>query len=134
MNNKRFKKDFDKWNNVKKETHSNNDYLPLYHERQVRWCRLGANVGFEQDGTGKDFSRPVLILKGLSRHVCLVIPLTTSTKENIYHMPVGDVDDKVAAVIISQVRLVDTRRLDQHIATIEKKTFEGIRKAVKDML
>jgi len=48
-------KEFDKWNKLKKETHSNDEYLPLYHERQVRWCRLGVNVGFEQDGTGKDF-------------------------------------------------------------------------------
>ena len=127
-------KDFDKWNTIKKEIHSNDDYLPLYHKRQIRWCRLGANVGFEQDGTGKDFSRPVLILKGLSRHVCFVIPLTTSTKENIYYMSVGNVDGKMAAAIISQVRLIDTRRLDQHIATINKKVFESIRKAVKDML
>ena len=55
-------KDFDKWNKTKKGIHSNDDYLPLYHKRQIRWCRLGVNVGFEQDGTGKDFSRPVLIL------------------------------------------------------------------------
>jgi mRNA interferase MazF len=127
-------KDFDKWNDRKKKTHSNEDYLPLYHERQVRWCRLGVNVGFEQDGTGKDFSRPVLILRGFSRNVCLVVPLTTSTKENMYHVSVGIIDDQEADAIISQVRLIDTKRLDQHIETIDKKTFERIRKAVKDML
>ena len=127
-------KDFDKWNKIKKETHSNDDYLPLYHERQVRWCRLGVNVGFEQDGTGKDFSRPVLILKGFSRHVCLVVPLTTSVKKNIYHIPVGVVGGRNAIAIISQIRLIDTKRLDQYILTIDKKIFDTIQKAVKDML
>jgi mRNA interferase MazF len=127
-------KDFDKWNNIKKQTNANDDYLPLYHERQIRWCRLGANVGFEQDGTGKGFSRPVLILKGFSRHVCLVLPLTTSTKKNKYHAPVGIIDGLRAAAIISQLRLIDTKRLDTHIATLDKKVFGHIQKAVKDML
>ncbi|OGG55711.1 hypothetical protein A2680_03660 [Candidatus Kaiserbacteria bacterium RIFCSPHIGHO2_01_FULL_55_37] len=127
-------KDFDVWNEEKKRTNAHEDYLPLYYEREVRWCRLGVNVGFEQDGTGKAFSRPVLIFKGFSRRVCLVIPLTTSTKQNKYHVPVGDVGGRKAAAIISQLRLVDTRRLDQHIVTIDKDTFRRVRKAVKDML
>lgn len=126
-------KDFDKWNELKKKTNADDDYLPLYHERQVRWCRLGTNVGFEQDGTGQDFSRPVLILKGLSRNVCLIIPLTTSTKTNEYRIPVGVIEDTKAVAIISQIRLIDTKRLDKQIATLDKKTFKRIRKAVKDL-
>ena len=112
----------------------NNDYLPLYHQRQIRWCRLGVNIGYEQDGTGKDFSRPVLILKGFSRRVCIVLPLTTSVKKNKYHVSVGTVGGRTANVIISQIRLIDTRRLDQHILTLDKKVFAVIQKAVKDML
>jgi mRNA interferase MazF len=127
-------KDFNGWNEIKKKIHEVDEYLPLYHERQIRWCRLGANVGFEQDGTGEDFSRPILILRGLSRHVCIVIPLTTSTKKNKYHIPIGVIGGRDAAVIISQIRLIDTKRLDQHIATIGKKSFEDIQKAVKDVL
>ena len=127
-------KDFDLWNKVKKNIHSNEKYLPLYHKRQIRWCRLGVNIGFEQDGTGKEFSRPVLILKGLSRHVCIIIPLTTSTKINKYHVSIGMVGGQNASVIISQIRLIDTKRLDQHIATLGKKTFELIQKTVKDLL
>ena len=128
------KKDFDSWNEEKKQTHDNENYRPLYREREVRWCRLGANIGFEQDGTGKDFSRPVLILKGFSRHVCLIIPLTTSKKKNPYHFPIGDIGDRKASAIISQLRLIDTRRLDQQIGVIGKEMFEQIRKAVKDLL
>jgi mRNA interferase MazF len=127
-------KDFDTWNERKKKIHSNEEYMPLYYEREIRWCRLGTNIGFEQDGTGKEFSRPVLILKGFSRHVCLVLPLTTSTKKSSYHVSLGEVGDRKAFAIISQLRLIDTRRLDQHIGVANKEIFEQIRKAVKDLL
>lgn len=127
-------KDFDRWNRKKKRTHGQENYLPLYHERQVRWCTLGVNVGYEQDGTGEGFSRPVLILKGFSRHVCLVIPLTTSRKKNPYHVSIGIVDERESFAIISQLRLIDTRRLDQHIGVVDKDTFKHIRKTVKAML
>src|SRR3989344_7304412 len=127
-------KEFDKWNGLKKEIHSNDEYLPLYHERQIRWCRLGVNVGFEQDGTGEGFSRPVLIVKGLSRNVCIVVPLTTAIKNNKYFIPLGIVDGKEAAVIISQIRLIDTKRLYKQIKTLDKNIFADIQKAVRNLL
>lgn len=126
-------KDFDEWNEHKKETNSRKDTL-LYHQRDVRWCRLGTNVGFEQDGTGTDHSRPVLVLKAFSRSVCLVIPLTTSTKQNPYHVSVGIIGNRPAFAIISQLRLIDTKRLDQKISTLDKAVFEDVRKAAKAIL
>lgn len=126
-------KDFDGWNNEKQTTHARKDVL-LYRERDVRWCRLGVNIGYEQDGTGADHSRPVLILRAFSRSVCLIIPLTTSTKQNPYHVSVGTIGNRKAFAIISQLRLIDTKRLDQKIATLDKDIYESIRKTVKDML
>lgn len=126
-------KDFDGWNKQKKSI-DEYSHAPLYHEREIRWCRLGTNIGFEQDGTGEGRARPVLILKAFSRSVCLIIPLTTSTKKNPYYIAIGAVDERQASVIISQLRLVDTKRLEQKIVSLDKKTFEVIRKAIKDML
>lgn len=127
------RKDFDGWNEQKKETDAR-EQAPLYREREIRWCRLGTNVGFEQDGSGADRSRPVLILKGFSRAVCLIIPLTTSQKRNPYHFPLGNVGGRQAAAILSQLRLVDTKRLDQKIADLDVGIFESAKKAVKDLL
>ncbi|MEK7604624.1 MAG: type II toxin-antitoxin system PemK/MazF family toxin [Patescibacteria group bacterium] len=127
------RKDFDGWNEEKKAI-DEHAHAPLYHEREIRWCRLGINIGFEQDGTGPGRSRPALILKAFSRSVCLVVPLTTSVKKNPYYIPIGAVGERAASVIISQLRLVDTKRLEQKITTLDKKTFMHIRKAVKDML
>lgn len=126
-------KDFDTWNKNKKRIHSKNENK-LYHKREVWWYSLGVNVGFEQDGTGPDGERPVLILKGFSKHVCLAVPLTTSEKKNPYHISLGKVDGKNSFVIISQIRLIDTKRLINKIGFVKHKIFEKIRKTAKDLL
>ncbi len=126
-------KDFDGWNDIKKDIHASGE-AAYYHVRDVRWCLLGTNIGYEQDGSGQGRARPVLVLKAFSRHVCLVVPLTTSQKKNPYHRSVGTIGGLHAFAIISQIRLVDTRRLGLKICTLEKKIFEETKKAVKDML
>lgn len=125
-------KDFDGWNGIKKIV-DNTSQNKLYHKREVWWCYLGTNVGFEQDGTGHDRMRPVLIIKGFSTHVCIVVPLTTSKKKNPYHVFIGKVAKKEASVIISQIKLIDTKRLVNKIGYIDTDIFEAIRKAVKDL-
>ena len=126
-------KDFDKWGEIKKELHKN-EAKKLYHSREVWWCSLGVNIGYEQDGDGEEYQRPVLILKGLSKNTCLVIPLTTSNHKHSMRIPLGMIDRKEASAIISQMRIIDTKRLVEKVSFIDKEIFETIRKAVKDML
>ncbi len=126
-------KDFDTWSIQKKELHTTGT-AKLYHSREVWWCILGVNVGFEQDGSGSSSSRPVLILKGFSKYVCLAIPLTTSAKTNPYHFPLGKIDTKESFAILSQLRLIDTRRLVDKICFVSIEKFEEIKKAVRDLI
>ncbi len=126
-------KDFDNWNKNKKQIHDL-DENKLYHEREVWWCNLGVNIGFEEDGIGEIGERPVLILRGFSKDVCLIIPLTNSIKENPYHFALGEIDGRKAFAILSQIRLVDTKRLINKIGFIDQPLFEALRKTVKDLL
>jgi len=126
-------KDFDTWNENKKVIHTTNENK-LYHEREIWWCSLGVNVGFEQDGTGASGERPVVILRGFSKQVCLIIPLTTSEKKNPYHVPLGIVDTKKAFAITSQLRLIDTKRLINKIGVVDQTLFQTIRKTAKGLL
>jgi mRNA interferase MazF len=103
-------KDFDRWDALKKQVNAG-EALPLYHAREIWWAHLGVNVGYEQDGTGPSYERPVLIIRGLSPYVCLVVPLTTSKKRDRFYITAGLVEGKRAAAIVSQIRLIDTRRL-----------------------
>lgn len=127
------RKDFDGWNQKKKRADERND-APFCHEREIWWCALGVNVGFEQDGSGTQYDRPVLVLKGLSAQTCLVVPLTTSTHQHPLRPSVGLVEGKQARALLSQIRVIDTRRLIRRIEYLERTQFEATRKAVKDML
>ena len=102
--------------------------------RGIRWCSLGINVGFEQDETSDLYRRPVLVIKRFSLHVCLVVPLTASTKKNPCHINVGVIDGREASVIVSQIRLIDTKRLHDRLAIFDRRKFEEIRKAIKGLI
>ena len=113
------RKDFDAWNALKKNTNDRDGRY--YHEREIWWCSLGTNVGFEQDGRGPLFQRPVLVLKGLSMHTCITVPLTTSSGDHHpMRVPLGTVAGKDAFAIVSQMRVVDTRRFTERLAVLEK--------------
>jgi mRNA-degrading endonuclease toxin of MazEF toxin-antitoxin module len=126
-------KDFDAWNEKKKLTDRRTD-APFCHTRELWWCALGANVGAEQDGSGDEYRRPVLILKGLSRTTSLVIPLTTSTSRHPLRPSVGRVDGKEACALLSQMRVIDTKRLVRKIGYLDSEVFNGIRIAAKALL
>jgi mRNA-degrading endonuclease toxin of MazEF toxin-antitoxin module len=125
-------KDFDNWNKRKKEI--NKREPNFYYEREIRWCSLGVNIGFEEDGTSKTYRRPVLIIRGFSRYVCLAVPLTTSSKNNPYHIAVGIIEGQEAFVILSQIRLIDTKRLHDRLAILDKEKFKEIKKAIRSLI
>lgn len=125
-------KDFDKWNERKKEI--NREKPHYYRERDIRWCSLGINIGFEQDGTSKTHSRPVLIIRGFSQHVCLAVPLTTSKKKNPYHFEIGIIEGKESFAILSQIRLIDTKRLQDRLLILNEDKFKEIKKAIRNLI
>lgn len=126
-------KDFNSWNENKKCIHTEN-LNKLYHAREIWWCSLGLNIGFEHDGTGAEYQRPVLILKGLSSQTCLAVPLTSSLNKHKLRIPIGNVEGKEASAILSQMRVIDTKRLINKVGFANIEAFELTRKAAKDML
>jgi mRNA interferase MazF len=114
-------KQFDEWNTVKKRVNSSS---PRYYTvREIWWCKLGVNVGFEQDGNGEQYQRPVVIVRSFGSKVCMVVPLTTSTHKHGLRIPVGQVGDKNATAILSQIKTIDTRRLAEKISFMDKDKF-----------
>lgn len=108
-------------------------FLGFVHTREVWWCSLGANVGYEQDGKHDFFERPVLIIKKFSRDSVLVVPITSQGKENPYHIVFMHNNTK-NAVIISQIRLMSTKRLRRKLYSMNTKTFDNIRDGIKKMV
>jgi hypothetical protein len=62
-------KDYRKWSPVKAIIHNSGSHPLGYKEREVWWCSVGENIGFEEDGKNELFNRPVLILKIFSKEL-----------------------------------------------------------------
>ncbi len=126
-------KDFDTWNERKKKIHETN-FDDFVHTREVWWCSLGVNIGYEQDGKHEQFERPVLVIKKFNRDSVLIVPITSKAKHtNIYHI-VFPHTDKEYSVIISQIRLVSTKRFLRKLYVMNSEVFEKILVAIKSML
>ncbi len=124
-------KDFDGWNTVKKQTDA--EEPRLYTAREIWWCRLGVNIGTEQDGRGEWHVRPCVILRGFGPNACLVAPLTTSTRQHPLRVPIGIFEGREARINLSQLRTIDTRRLEQKIGFLDRAIFVRIRKTARDL-
>ncbi|MCX6786747.1 MAG: type II toxin-antitoxin system PemK/MazF family toxin [Candidatus Kaiserbacteria bacterium] len=122
-------KDFSKWFTLKKLAHETTG-TALFHEREVWWCMLGANGGFEIDGSGSGFARPVVIIKKFNLDTCIVVPLTGKIKNGKFYFKVGVVDDREASAVLSQLRLVDRKRLTKKIETMPKTLFKELLAAI----
>ena len=133
------KKDFKKWM-VKKANVHNDKIRPFFHEREIWFSSLGENIGFEQDGSGENFMRPALILRKFNNEVVWVLPLTRTDKTGKYYfriLPVdgaGDADDRASVVILSQIRLVDAKRLQYKIGDVKEDEFLKLKEALIALL
>lgn len=126
-------KDFDKWNAKKKQIHVESTH-PFCHPREVWWCSLGVNVGFEQDGTGERFDRPVVVIRGFNEHIFFGVALTGRKRKGKYYFPVGRIEEREASAILSQVRLIDAKRLVRKITMLDEALFEVLQEKLKKVL
>ena len=125
-------KDFDGWNTRKKSINERDTKDVYFYEREIWWCSLGANVGFEQDGTDEFFERPVVIIKKYNPQIFLAVPLSTTSKQGKYYAPLGLIDGRDAVAILSQLRLFDCKRLANRIGILEESAFtELVEKIIK---
>lgn len=118
-------KDFDNWN-IQKKTINASESVPTILEREIWWCRLGVNIGHEQDGKGMQAQRPVLIVKKFNQKICWAIPLTTQIKEN-KHYHYFEFLNKPQCALLTQMKLIDTSRLNKKMGRLGKEEFKNIR-------
>ena len=131
-------KGYHKWHPKKSEINEI-EKRPFFHEREIWFCYLGANVGFEQDGQGEEFLRPVIILRKFNNEIFWAIPLTKSQKKkkehtDRYYYAFSFVPEIVSVAILSQIRLVDAKRLSRHIGVMEENDFEKLNEKFKALL
>ena len=129
------KKDFQKWHDRKSEI-DNIEVRPFFHEREVWFCHLGANVGFEQDGIGEDYIRPIIIIRKFNNEIFWAIPLTKSHKKikpktDLYYYSFSITPNIISVAILSQIRLIDARRLARPIGSLSESRFNELIEKLK---
>ncbi len=127
------KKDFHSWVEVKEESHLKEDRL-LFKVRDVWWCKLGANIGDEEDGKGRLFLRPVLVIRKFNKRVFIGLPFSSIIKEDNYFYYKFEFQGKPQSVIISQIRLFDSKRLSHKLGAVSNADFKEIKEKTKNLI
>ena len=135
-------KDFDEWNKTKKSVNEQPTRV-YFHPRELWFAHLGVNVGFEQDGRGLEFLRPILIVRKFNNDVLWGIPLTRTSKPgNPYYArfnyaafpEVESAPLETSVGILSQLRLIDSKRLRYKIGTVHANEFGTIKEKIRRLL
>ena len=131
MKDKVYVKLFDDWN-IEKQLIDNKQPLN-FNAREVWWCSVGVNVGYEIDGKGNNFQRPMLVYRKVAVNQCLCFPIT----KNIKNLPgyfrfKGSVID--GSIIFEQIKTVDSKRMINRIEIIGEDEFRVIDNAFLEYL
>ncbi len=126
-------KRFDDWNEMKKWIHekATNFYVS---EREVWFVHLGTNVGFEEDGKGGEFKRPVLVLKKIG-NMFSVLPMTSKGKDSPFYFRLPDMYfNKPSRVILSQGKAIDKSRFIDKIGMLSEWDFNEVKEKLKALM
>jgi mRNA interferase MazF len=118
-------KDFTAWH-ARKSTLNSLSERPYFYEREVWWVAIGHNIGDEEDGKGKKFARPVLVLRKFNRNLFYGVPLSTTKNRGPYHHPFNRQDGSLSVALLSQLRAYDTRRLLDKHGDISKEAYGAL--------
>ncbi len=126
-------KDYTHWHTIKTNVH-NEKQRPFFHEREIWFCLLGANIGFEQDGRGQEYLRPVVVVRKFNNEVCRIIPLTKNQKKGMYYFSFSYTTNIVSTAILSQIKLVDSKRLEYKSGDMNEKDFTILKQKLTRLL
>ncbi len=125
---------FYNWTRLKVRLHKSKREEKLYFkEREIWWASLGMNIGFEQDGKNNRFERPVLILRNFGGKTLWVVPMTSKDKTGRFYYQFK-YRNKKYSIILSQIRLISSKRLSRKIRTFPENDFKRVKTKIKSLL
>lgn len=116
---------FDGWNAIKKNVHELGR-VPAFKEGEIWWCAMGENIGVEINGKHEKFSRPIVVLKKISRFGFMGIPLTSQDHKGNWYVPFVFRNKRQNAVLV-QARVMSVARLYSRMGTLPSFDFDAIK-------
>jgi mRNA-degrading endonuclease toxin of MazEF toxin-antitoxin module len=114
-------KDFWKWHDLKTKI-ERKDRSPLFHEAEIWWSSLGANVGVEEDGKNDLFERPILIFHKFNKDMFCGLPMSSVKKSGKYDYSIF-VHGYERTILLSQIRTLSAKRLIRRAGKLQRKKF-----------
>lgn len=127
--------DYDIWNELKKVIQfADNDPNFFPQEGEVWMSALGKNIGYEQNGSGDNFARPVLVVKKFNNHMFWCIPLSTKQKRFDFYFNYTDPNGQKVSAILAQLKLVSVKRLKRKLYEIAPDVLARMREKLRGFL
>ena len=125
---------FDSWNELKEKVDKETDEAePISKKRRSVDGALGKNIGFEQNGSGDNFSRPVLIIKKFNNHMFWSIPLSTKQKKFDFYYNFTDTNNNRVSVILA-TKTGEYKRLKRKLYELSDEKLKEIKDKLKTFL
>lgn len=124
---------FDKWNEVKKDINSKKINFQ-FKQRDIFFMSVGKNIGFEQNGHGDDFKRPVLVFRKFNKYIFQGIPLTSKIKEDKFHCEFEYKRGTRSFAVLSQLKLFDIRRACYYDGKISHEMFAEVKEKINNLI
>ncbi len=126
-------KEFDQWNIIKKNVEAQKK-PPFFKEKEIYYVKMGRNIGHEENGKGKNFLRPILVLKKFDRHIFWGVPLSTTQKRGSWYFEFSFTDEVTSVALIPQLRLFDSKRLFFRLGKISNEDFSHLKQKIRSFL
>lgn len=127
--------EFDIWNNLKKDIEAKNgDPNRFPKEGEVWMSNIGRNIGFEQNGSGTTFSRPILIVKKFNNQMFWIAPLSTKQKELDFYFNYTDPHGQKVSAILAQLKLMSVKRIKRKMYDLDGEKLRQIKIRLKTFL
>lgn len=124
---------FVEWTKLKIKIHVSERVL-YFREGEIWWVSLGANIGHEQDGKNQNFERPILVLRKFNEHLLWALPLTSQVKEENKYYHQYEFGGEIFAAVLTQLRLLSSKRLLRKIGVFSLEDFEHIREKIRKLI
>ena len=126
-------KQYDEWNEVKKQVDERKISIN-FKEREIYWVSIGENIGFEQNGKGQEFARPIIIIKKLNKQLFFGVPLSTTIRDGSYFYNFEFLKNLKSSALLVQAKVFDIKRANQKLGMINKKDFTELKKKLGELL
>jgi len=124
---------FDEWNTLKKDVHQKKKCIYV-KERDIVFVHAGQNVGYEQNGKGDAFLRPVVVIKSFGRDSFLSVGLTSQEKNGTFYFSFMYKETIKSVAVLSAIKTMDIKRVKYKSGTMSKEDFNMLKEKMGSLL